>query len=394
VRRTTGVPVRRQLRQILWLSLRLPSMPENYYKYEFYRPEHRARADAYLHGHENSPVLYEGLAEVSGAAELAPLKDKVAFAARAQAHGLAVVPTLAVLADGQVTEQAADALPPQDLFVKPLSGKGGRGADRWTYLPTSDSFRSQGEAVPRDRLLRVLAERSAGESHLVQPCLRNHPELADLALDAVVTCRIITITDETGRAEPVIATFRMPAVRDAVVDNMHRGGIAAPVDIDSGVLGAASDYALAGPAIRHARHPVSGGAIEGRKLPLWEQVGALARTAHERFHPRLLVGWDISIGPDGPVLLEGNERPGVGGLQRLHDTPLGAHRFGALLAYHLTRRLGDPRAGQPPAGSPPAGEPSIGELPAGQPLVGERPVGQPPVGERPVGRAQRAGQRP
>lgn len=346
VRRTAGVPVRRQIREILWLSLRLPSMPENYYKYELYRPEHRACADDYLHGHENSPVLYEALAETTGVTELAPLTDKVAFAARAQALGLAVVPTLAVLSDGAVVTEAAE-LPAADVFVKPLSGKGGRGVGRWSYAPESDSLRSDGEAVPRTRLVRVLADRSAGESHLLQPCLRNHPELADLALDAVVTCRIITITNEDGEAEPVIATFRMPAVADAIVDNMHRGGIAAPVEIDSGVLGAATDYALAGPAVRHRRHPVSGGAIEGRKLPLWDDVLALAGTAHRLFHPRLLVGWDVSIGPDGPVLLEGNERPGVGGLQRLHNVALGAHRFGELLSFHLTRRLGDPRSEQP-----------------------------------------------
>ncbi|QSB15236.1 hypothetical protein JQS43_02400 [Natronosporangium hydrolyticum] len=342
VRRTAGVPVRRQLREMVWLSLRLPSMPENYYKYELYRPEHRAAADGYLHGHENSPVLYEALADTAGLLEAAPLTDKVAFAARAVEHRLAVVPTLAVLRDGEIAEVPGE-LPATDLFVKPLSGKGGRGVGKWRYYVDTDSFRSGGEAVPRARLLQVLADRSVGESHLVQPCLANHPDLADLALGAVVTCRLITITDETGRPEPVIATFRMPAVADAIVDNMHRGGIAAPVEIETGVLGAASDYAIAGPAVRHRRHPASDGAIEGRKLPLWDEVVALAIAAHERFHPRLLVGWDISIGPDGPILLEGNERPGVGGLQRLHNVALGRHRFGELLAHHLLQRLGDPR---------------------------------------------------
>jgi hypothetical protein len=335
VRRAAGVPVLRQLAGMLWLSVRLPSMPENYYKYELYRPANRARAGDYLHGHENSPVLYEALAELAGAGELAPLTDKLAFARRAREHDHPVVETLAVLADGAVSYTAGRP-PTTDLFVKPLSGKGGKGTDKWRYLPAEDGFRrDEGGVVPRDRLLPVLAGRSIGESHLVQPCLHNHPELADLALDALVTCRIITITDEAGEPEPVIATFRMPAVAGVIVDNMHRGGIAAPVEIATGVLGAASDYAIAGPATRHPHHPVSGAAIEGRKLPLWDELLALAATAHRRFAPRLLVGWDISIGPAGPVLLEGNERPGVGGLQRLHNLPLGAHRFGELLAFHL-----------------------------------------------------------
>lgn len=338
IRQAAGVPIGRQFREMVRLSLALPSMPENYYKYEFYRPAQRARANDYLHGHENSPVLYEALAETTGATELAPLTDKVAFAARAQELGLAVVPTLAMLQDGKIVTQV-DKLPAANLFVKPLSGKGGRGAARWVYLPEQDRYRSDGEAVARQQLVQVLADRSMGGAFLLQPCLTNHPDLADLALDAVVTCRIVTITDEHGQPEPVIATFRMPAVPNTVVDNMHRGGVAAPVDIATGVLGAASDYATAGPPRWHTHHPASGGLIEGRKLPLWEQVVALACEAHRRFHPRLLVGWDISIGVEGPVLLEGNERPGVGGLQRLHNVALGAHRFGELLAFHLTQRL-------------------------------------------------------
>jgi hypothetical protein len=289
------------------------------------------------------------LSEVDNLADLSPLTDKVAFAERARAHGLAVVPTLAVVEHGRIVTPGD--LPAVDLFVKPLAGKRGMEAQRWTYLATTGAFRGStdgGEEVPRQEFLAWLAQRSAGRAYMVQPCLANHPDLSDIALDAVVTCRIITMTDEAGGPEPVIATFRMPAVPGAVVDNMHRGGIAAPVALDSGVLGPASGYAVAGPAIRHARHPVSGAPIEGRKLPMWEESRDLACRAHVCFRPRVLVGWDVSIGPGGSVLLEGNERPGVGGLQRLHDTPLGSHRFGALLAHHLTGRFGEPdrRAGE------------------------------------------------
>jgi len=318
-------------------------LPESYYRYELYRPANRARAGGYLHGHENSPVLYELLSEVDNLAEVSPLTDKVAFADRARAHGLAVVPTLAVVEHGQLVT-AAGPLPPADLFVKPLAGKRGLGAQKWRYLPEPDSYQLAGgtEQVPRAEFLARLAGRSVGQALIVQPCLANHPDLSDLALAAVVTCRIVTMTDEAGQPEPVIATFRMPAAPDSVVDNMHRGGIAAPVALDSGALGTASGYATAGPATRHTHHPGSGGLIEGRKLPLWPELRELVCRAHTSFQPRLLVGWDVSIGPDRPLLLEGNERPGVGGLQRLHETPLGTHRFGELLAHHIARRTGAP----------------------------------------------------
>lgn len=337
LRAEAGVPLRRQLRDLLWLSVSLPSMPENYYKFELFRPGNRARAGDYLHRHETKGALYEMLAGRPDLDRFAPLNDKVAFAAHARAAGLPVVPTVALISDGAVSSEAAPAgeLPAADLFVKPLAGKGGRGAQRWRYLPDADRFREGASAgapeVPRDRLLRLLGDRSAGGPLLVQTCLTNHPDLADLALDAVPTCRIITMIDESGEPEPVIAIFRMPAVTGAIVDNMHRGGVAAPVEVDSGVLGPAAGYATT----RHTHHPVSGGAIEGRKLPRWDEARELAVRAHRAFRPRVLVGWDLSVGPAGPVLVEGNEQPGVDGLQRLHDLPLGSHRFGELLAHHL-----------------------------------------------------------
>ena len=233
-------------------------------------------------------------------------------------------------------------LPAADLFVKLAAGKGGRGAQKWRYLADQDRYHRLGDGaeVARDQFLSWLAAHTPDASLIVQPNLVNHPDLADLALDAVATCRIITILDESGVPEPVIAIFRMPATRGAIVDNLHRGGVAAPVDITTGMLGPASGYATEGVVTRHRHHPVSGAQIDGRKLPLWEQVRQLACQAHTAFQPRVLVGWDIGIGPDGPVLIEGNEQPGVDGLQRLHNQPLGSHRFGQLLAHHLRARFG------------------------------------------------------
>jgi hypothetical protein len=338
VREAAGVPVRRQVWDLLRMSVTVPSMPEKYYMFEWYRPEHRARARDYLHRHETKGGLYELLAVSPDLEAVAPLNDKVGFAGHARRAGLAVVETLAVIGDDGGRTGGGE-LPATDLFVKPLAGRGGRGAQRWTYLPGTDSFRraERGGDVPRDRLPAELAGEvaSTGLPVMVQRCLVNHPDLADLALDALATCRVITILDERGEPQPVIAIIRMAAVRGAVVDNMHRGGLAAPVDIDTGVMGAASGYAVAGPAPRYTHHPVTGGPIGGRKVPLWDGVRALAVEAHRAFRPRVLVGWDIGVSPSGPVLVEGNEQPGVDGLQRVHDTPLGSHRFGELLAFHL-----------------------------------------------------------
>jgi hypothetical protein len=365
VRAAVGVPLRRQAWQLWRLSVSLPARPEHYYTFEWYRPERRARAGEYLHRYETKGGLYAMLASRPDLEAVAPLTDKVGFAGHAARAGLPVVPTLAVVRPGQ--PPAGVRLPGADLFVKPAGGRGGRGAQKWSYLAGSDSFRASSAGapaeLPRTVLLDRLASAGAAVPWLVQPCLVNHPELADLALDAAATCRVVTILDEAGDPEPVVAIFRMPAVPGAVVDNLHRGGIAAPVEIGTGRLGPATGYAVAGPPTRFAHHPVTGAVITGRALPQWSAVLALAVRAHRAFAPRVLVGWDISVGPDGPVLVEGNEQPGVDGLQRLHDRPLGSHRFGELLAWHLAARfpeggrdggrVGAGRDGDRPDGAPP-----------------------------------------
>jgi hypothetical protein len=80
---------------------------------------------------------------------------------------------------------------------------------------------------------------------------------------------------------------------------------------------------------------MTGAAVAGRVVPLWPAIDALARAAHRVFADRLLVGWDIALTPEGPVLLEGNSYPDTEFLQRVHDQPIGASPLGPLLAYHL-----------------------------------------------------------
>ena len=53
-------------------------------------------------------------------------------------------------------------------------------------------------------------------------------------------------------------------------------------------------------------HPTSGRPIVGFQIPCWEAACALALRAAEVFRPQGLITWDIGIGTEGPVLIEGN----------------------------------------------------------------------------------------
>ena len=209
------------------------------------------------------------------------------------------------------------------LVAKPADGEGG------------DGVRMLGRIEYGSDLRLRLTERyrvSPG-TVIVQPLIQVHGALADLALQALPTVRIVTMLDEAARPEVVSATFRFASEPAAQVDNMKAGGLIAPVERPSGTLGAAckgdggGDYQI---------HPVTGGAIAGRILPEWNAANALVMHAHAAaFADYALVGWDVGLTPSGPLLIEGNGKPGVLMPQRAARRGLCDGRYGALLAHNL-----------------------------------------------------------
>ena len=131
--------------------------------------------------------------------------------------------------------------------------------------------------------------------------------------------------------------MRMAIGDNRTVDNLHAGGIAAAVDLDGGTLGPASNLGADSRLGWLDRHPDTGAAITGMQLPRWDEVRAFALRSHRAFADRILVGWDIAITPDGPVLVEGNGAPDLDIMQRFVRHGLMAARFGGQLAFHLNQ---------------------------------------------------------
>ena len=317
-------------------------LPRWYYIFSLYEPGGLARARYFLNRFETKPALF--LLLNRGAAS--QLDDKVAFAAHCVAHGIAHVPILAAASDGRVDGDSS-ALPRDDLFIKPIQARGGAGAERWTWVADEDGYRGPGgETLSGDDLLARLKKESVETPRLVQPRATNHPDIADLSNGALTTLRVLSCLDEQRRPEIIGAVFRMAVGKNHTVDNFHAGGIAASVDLATGVLGRASNLGHKVKKGWLSRHPDTGGQIEGRTLPLWEQVKTLVEQAHLAFD-QIVIGWDIAILAEGASLVEGNSGPDVDIMQRLIKRGLGQGRFVDHLVYHLRNRQQDGLAGGP-----------------------------------------------
>jgi hypothetical protein len=213
----------------------------------------RRRAPTFLQRCETKRGIYALLK----AGDQSRLGDKQAFAERCLAMGVRCVPAQLVIGKSKADPAA---LPDVDLFVKPLTGEGGRGAERWDRV----AFRrwSNGRLILDDQsLLDYL--RSKRRSFIVQKRILPHPRIEQLTSGALPTVRAVTVMDDRGRPELVAAVFRMSLGENRTVDNIHAGGLACGVSLDDGTLGLASDLGSDARLGWHSHHPTTGARIQG-----------------------------------------------------------------------------------------------------------------------------------
>lgn len=342
VRRSEGKGAFRQAGEQVALWLTKGVLPPSYYVFELYRGDTRFAALEYLYRHETKSGIYTILRETFSSAETTEaLRSKAGFALRCKEHGVAAVPALFVIHQGRLTRFDTDGpgLPPRDLFLKPLSGSGGRDASAWRYLGDGSYRNADAGVLSEAQLIDHLEELSQREPFVGRLCVSNHPETADLSPGALSSVRVVSCLDENDRPEVTHAVLRMARTREVVVDNFHAGGIAARVDLSTGTLGAATDLGMSRDAGWWKTHPLTGAQILGRRIPMWNEVVDLALQAHALFPDQVIVGWDIAVVENGPQLIEGNKSPDLDIIQRTGRAPIGNSRLGVLLAHHLHRAL-------------------------------------------------------
>ena len=112
------------------------------------------------------------------------------------------------------------------------------------------------------------------KAYLVEQCVIQHEKLNELYPYAVNTYRIMTIL--TGDNVDVINAYVRIGNNGAVVDNHHSGGMASPVDIETGeILYPAIDIDCNIFDI----HPMTNTKIVGFRLPCWKESIDLVKKA-------------------------------------------------------------------------------------------------------------------
>lgn len=329
-------PVWRQFVEQVRLGLRQAIHPRVYYAFELFLPEHQKQVNGYLQRYETKDSLYLYL-KSAWRKPTTPANDKLEFEEYLLAHKLPTVRTLAAFSGGMRTDSPDELiLPETDLFMKPTNGRGGEKCMRFNFTGGSWQATGSKKILSAAELIAHLKSFSRRTPCLIQTCYRTHRSLRELAGTTLATIRVLSMTDVNGDVHVMYAAFRMPRSHNAVVDNFHAGGIAAAVDFATGQLGSATDLGLSQSLGWVDRHPTSNAIIRGRVLPYWQEAVELVKRAHTKaFRDRIMIGWDIAITDEGPIIVEGNAGPDLDIIQRVGRVALGSHDFGQIIVDHL-----------------------------------------------------------
>ena len=182
------------------------------------------------------------------------------------------------------------------IFIKVLTAKGGMGI----YRLTSKNIEQE---------IKDIEEDLTSTSFIHQQVIVQHPEIDKIHSDCINSIRFITYIDKNGVAHIVSALMRFGSGK-RVVDNASAGGFYVAVDMENGVLKEEGHQFMRGGGNKVKKHPDTGYIFKDFKIPYFEDACELVLRA-TRYLPTRWIGWDIAIQPNGPIVIEGNDNPGM-----------------------------------------------------------------------------------
>lgn len=227
----------------------------------------------------------------------------------------------------EVRDYLAELTDGQHVFFKPLSGAEGK--NLYSTRRTATGIRVNGEDIDLDEAVARIT--AANRPLVVEDLVPQHEQQRELYPETTNTLRLLTVLDlDTHEPFLVVAVQRIGSVASGSVDNWTQGGLSARIDVDTGRLGKATRLPSTTSLEWFEAHPDTGVTIEGRAVPYWAEVKDVVLRAARAISFLEYVGWDIIVGPDGPVVLEANINSGMNVLQ-VHQPLLADRRTRAYL---------------------------------------------------------------
>ena len=187
-----------------------------------------------------------------------------------------------------------------ELIIKPILGHAGRGI----ILAVN---RADGIVIKTKRSECNLAEYEFKDKSIIQEIVTQNSAIAEISNASLNTIRLISLLTRSQEVIILSASMRF-GVGNAFVDNWSAGGIAVGVDYSNGTL---METAYDKHGGQYYEHPDSKVVFNNYKIPCWDDVIKIAHKVQEACPFYKLIGVDVAISKNGPVLIEINANPDI-----------------------------------------------------------------------------------
>lgn len=191
----------------------------------------------------------------------------------------------------------------EEIMVKPDAESGGKGVEKV----------SKKDFPSLDAMYQKL---KADDIGVIEDVIVQHPQMAVLNPSCLNTLRVVTVLNENG--PHIVYAYIRVGNSDRPVDNLHSGGMCAPIDLETGKI----QYpGYDKNRVTYETHPKTGTRIQGFQIPYWKETAETCLKAAEIVPQMRYIGWDVGITAQGPVFVEGNNLPGYDFLQMPPHVP-------------------------------------------------------------------------
>ncbi len=180
------------------------------------------------------------------------------------------------------------------VFIKPISGSSGSGARK------IEKNRKEWGMESYKEFQKYLET----GSFLFQEEVIQHADLARINSTSLNTMRIDIFKDFVENVDIISAFLRM-GLAGSHVDNIAAGGIFVGINMADGTLKEQGFNKLGKGGFTYLAHPDTNVVFKKYRIPFFFEAISLAINA-ARLLPAALIGWDIAVSENGPVLMEGN----------------------------------------------------------------------------------------
>lgn len=182
---------------------------------------------------------------------------------------------------------------------KPISGLGGSNVEKIETKSIKNS--------------KKFYEDLKTDNCFLEELVIQNKEWSKLNPKSLNTIRVVTYA-LNGKSKVLFAVARIGSGK-SIVDNFHQGGVGVKVNIENGTLeGNAIDKAGNESPITS----ITKVKVNGFKIPYWNEIIKITTEAALVNDKVNIVGWDVGLTDNGPVIIEGNRGPGMDIIQVLY----------------------------------------------------------------------------